>query len=187
MSQVNPTVRQKILEEGKYTCAICQVSALPRLYKDDNGYRVFNEHGQMTKKAITLDHIIPKSKGGTNREINLLILCNKCNCDKNDKDTIEWFQGLNESIQTQLKKKIFDAIKWHNNNGPVSNKVLLKESIKIDHKNIKAILRRFERLIKKKTSVSFIRVLVFCLLIIPLSCFCRIMKLTKQWENFIQK
>lgn len=40
---------------------------------------------ELQESAITLDHFIPRSKGGPNRTSNLRICCNQCNRDKGDK------------------------------------------------------------------------------------------------------
>ena len=34
---------------------------------------------------ITLDHLVPKSDGGTNDESNLVTCCRSCNCSRGDK------------------------------------------------------------------------------------------------------
>jgi 5-methylcytosine-specific restriction endonuclease McrA len=37
-----------------------------------------------TKKDLTLDHVIPKAKGGKSTWINLITACKKCNTQKGD-------------------------------------------------------------------------------------------------------
>lgn len=39
---------------------------------------------------LTVDHIIPKSKGGLDTYSNLETLCRKCNCDKGNKHPEPW-------------------------------------------------------------------------------------------------
>lgn len=41
-------------------------------------------------RYLTIDHIVPKSKGGTNDEANLRVLCNRCNSGKKDLDDEVW-------------------------------------------------------------------------------------------------
>jgi len=40
---------------------------------------------------LTLEHVVPLSKGGTNEPVNLLGACWKCNVSKNNKNWLEWF------------------------------------------------------------------------------------------------
>ena len=47
----------------------------------------FTETG---KRARTLDHMIPLSRGGTNHKINLVLCCSRCNGLKGDQ-TVEEF------------------------------------------------------------------------------------------------
>ena len=42
---------------------------------------------------LTIDHIIPKSKGGTNEKSNIAPACKFCNGSKNNKDLKEWLDG----------------------------------------------------------------------------------------------
>lgn len=37
-----------------------------------------------TRENLTVDHIIPKSRGGNNSFVNLQTLCLKCNAEKKD-------------------------------------------------------------------------------------------------------
>jgi 5-methylcytosine-specific restriction endonuclease McrA len=46
-----------------------------------------------TKKSLTLDHVIPRSKGGNNEWDNLITCCHSCNVLKGDK-SVEEFLNL---------------------------------------------------------------------------------------------
>lgn len=59
-------IRQKILLRDAYTCQECG--------------RVCSR-----KQEATVDHIVPKSKGGTDEPSNLQCLCLPCNSRKGDK------------------------------------------------------------------------------------------------------
>ena len=62
--------RKKIFLRDKNVCQYCQ--------------RVFGG------KSLTIDHIIPKSRGGTSEWDNLVTSCLKCNHKKGDKLLSEW-------------------------------------------------------------------------------------------------
>jgi hypothetical protein len=44
---------------------------------------------------IAFDHILPKSKGGTDSSDNLIAVCKNCNSSKGKKDFLEWFIKTN--------------------------------------------------------------------------------------------
>jgi len=64
--------RHNIFTRDKFTCQYC------------------GQH--LTKKNISIDHIIPKSRGGTNTWNNIVACCRKCNVTKKDKllEEINW-------------------------------------------------------------------------------------------------
>ena len=59
------------------------------LFNRDMRKKLLNENSFCnncnSKEKLTIDHIIPISKGGKNLESNVQILCNKCNMLKKDK------------------------------------------------------------------------------------------------------
>lgn len=71
----NPDKRDKVLEKSNGVCAYC---------KKDLRANHFVPNGERKKKFMTVDHIIPKSKGGSNKLDNLTASCGKCNQDKAD-------------------------------------------------------------------------------------------------------
>lgn len=57
----------------------------------------------MNKKDLTLDHIIPISKGGLSLPENLVVACDRCNTILADK-VFETFEIRREWVQTQIEK-----------------------------------------------------------------------------------
>ena len=59
-------------------------------YRPFEVQKIFERDGAKCKNCgrqdkLTIDHIIPTSKGGTNEEINLQVLCERCNKKKGNK------------------------------------------------------------------------------------------------------
>ena len=51
----------------------------------------------------TIDHKIPVSRGGNNKENNLVLCCKHCNSQKNDKSEEEYIEWLKLNAQKQEK------------------------------------------------------------------------------------
>ena len=45
----------------------------------------------VTPKEVTIDHIFPRIKGGTNEMENIVFACKNCNSSKGDKDMFGWY------------------------------------------------------------------------------------------------
>jgi 5-methylcytosine-specific restriction endonuclease McrA len=80
----------KMLEEQDYKCNNCsaiatEISILysPKLCLFDKFVKAIKNNGAIVR--MTIDHIIPLSKGGCNKRKNLQVLCNECNAKKSDK------------------------------------------------------------------------------------------------------
>ena len=43
------------------------------------------------KSALTIDHVFPRNKGGTNDIDNIIMVCKHCNSSKRDTDLLEWY------------------------------------------------------------------------------------------------
>lgn len=49
----------------------------------------------LTLRTASIDHLIPKAKGGTNDDSNLALSCKKCNTDKEDLLPLEFIMIKN--------------------------------------------------------------------------------------------
>ncbi|MEW6505496.1 MAG: HNH endonuclease [Chloroflexota bacterium] len=80
------TERLKVYERDGWTCLYC-------------GAELSNK-----RRALCLDHVIPYSRGGTNRPQNLATACKQCNAIKGDRTPDEanmvWPEGLGETTNT---------------------------------------------------------------------------------------
>ena len=64
------SARYEVLKRAKFRCELCGVSA--------------------DVKALEADHIVPRSKGGSDDPANLQALCYSCNATKRDKDDADF-------------------------------------------------------------------------------------------------
>lgn len=79
--------RQSIKEHWNYECAYCG--------SEDN---------------LTLDHIIPKIKGGSDSVTNIVCACNECNHSKGHEFWGDWYLKQNFFTTDRLSK----IINWQN-------------------------------------------------------------------------
>lgn len=61
-----PWTKRSVLMRDKHTCAYC------------------------LKKADTIDHLLPKSRGGENTFLNTVACCKRCNSDKDNRTVAEY-------------------------------------------------------------------------------------------------
>ena len=60
--------------------------------------------------VLTLDHVKPHSKGGDNKETNLVTCCRKCNCSRGNRS----LRGFCKSVAVYLNHGIkFETIEKH--------------------------------------------------------------------------
>ena len=83
---VSGTLRYQILKRAKFRCELCGISA--------------------EEKALEVDHILPRSLGGSDDQSNLQSLCYSCNAMKRDKDDTD-FRGMHLRYQHRQKGCVF--------------------------------------------------------------------------------
>lgn len=52
------------------------------------------------KKELTIDHVFPRSKGGTNDMDNIIMVCKHCNSSKGNMDLFEWYSEVRKEWPT---------------------------------------------------------------------------------------
>lgn len=85
-------IRDYLLNKWNHTCAYCGVKDVP----------------------LEIDHIHPRSKGGSNRVSNLTIACHKCNQAKSNKNIEDFLKNkpdILKKILSECKKPLSDAAK----------------------------------------------------------------------------
>ncbi len=85
-------VREYLLEKYKRKCVYCKEG----------------------DKPLQIEHIIPKSRGGTNRVTNLTLACEKCNIKKGNKTALEFgFEKVQEQAKIPLKDAaVVNSTRW---------------------------------------------------------------------------
>lgn len=88
--------RKLILCRDNYTCCYCKKKC--------------------TNKTLTIDHIIPKSKGGINSFTNCITACLECNRKKANKtlDQLGLKLQVNPEVPTKYLSYLPSNIEWHN-------------------------------------------------------------------------
>ncbi len=77
-SPVPTSMRRRVMREENYTCAQCFIKGFERRFPR-GGYGYYTD---IDGVYLSIDHIYPKSLGGTNLRANLRILCTPCNTRK---------------------------------------------------------------------------------------------------------
>jgi diadenosine tetraphosphate (Ap4A) HIT family hydrolase/5-methylcytosine-specific restriction endonuclease McrA len=83
------TQRYEVLKRARYRCELCGVSA--------------------EDKALEVDHILPRNKGGTDDTSNFQALCYSCNATKRDRDDTD-FRGIARLYEDRHNGCIFCEI-----------------------------------------------------------------------------
>ncbi len=71
-----------------------------KVYRRD-GFRCVYCHKRVKAEALTLDHVIPKSRGGTDKMKNLVTACLECNSKKGAMDPKTWVTYLGATSENR--------------------------------------------------------------------------------------
>ena len=111
--KINSEIRKEVYLRDRNTCQICgEQVVLTRNIKNSIDY----------KREASLDHIIPRSKGGKDTLNNLRTVCRSCNSTKKnreDKDELK-FLNLNKGEWTRIHNSILTALARTKLNGEES-------------------------------------------------------------------
>ncbi len=83
---ISGTIRYEVLKAAGFHCELCGISA--------------------DKKALEVDHIVPRNKGGSDALHNLQALCFSCNAMKRDRDSTD-FRAVNATYKHREEGCIF--------------------------------------------------------------------------------
>lgn len=86
---ISGTIRYEVLKRARFRCELCGISA--------------------DEKALEVDHILPRNKGGSDELYNLQALCYSCNAMKRDRDDTD-FREVRESYNKRKKDCVFCEI-----------------------------------------------------------------------------
>ena len=67
--------REAVIKLYGHICYLCGITCV--IYKGQH-------HGYQKANALTIDHILPRSRGGTDAQDNLAVSCAACNNIKDD-------------------------------------------------------------------------------------------------------
>jgi 5-methylcytosine-specific restriction endonuclease McrA len=88
--QENPIVTDQKIYKRPSVIRLLKYIVLPFKKLNPSRDNIFKRDGFMclycnSKRDLTIDHILPKSRGGTNIWENMGTCCTKCNCAKGDR------------------------------------------------------------------------------------------------------
>lgn len=108
--------RQRIIQKYKGLCQMC--------FKQTNTTN-FKDYPE-------LDHIIPRSLGGSNEEANLSLLCNSCNNKRSNKSGEVLINSLVSNLEILSDFEIIRVLDYEVRNGTVTPEMLTNLKIRVN-------------------------------------------------------
>jgi 5-methylcytosine-specific restriction endonuclease McrA len=70
--------------------------------------RVVQTHSVRPDQA-TLDHLVPRSAGGSDKTCNLVIACRECNSKRGNVPVLDWVQGVSQGDRNRARSDALQA------------------------------------------------------------------------------
>lgn len=80
---LHPTTRRRIYERDGWCCVWCSKEVARALFPS----------GDLTRQA-SIDHVVPRARGGTNKHTNLITCCSTCNANRGDRSVPKFAVAL---------------------------------------------------------------------------------------------
>ena len=85
------TARAKHLKRpGRSSSQLCRPTTRARIYARDGHQCVWCLYAPEPGEKLTLDHVVPRKLGGSNRYWNLITACHACNSHRRDMPAAEF-------------------------------------------------------------------------------------------------
>lgn len=90
-----------------YNLHTCSSSEAKRMWKESIKNHWDHECAYCgSTEELTLDHVVPQCKGGSNHITNVICACRKCNSDKAHEDWIIWF--IQQPFFTEARRAMIE-------------------------------------------------------------------------------
>ncbi len=108
--RVPAVTRREVLRRDHYTCQYCG-----------------------STKSLTIDHIIPRSKGGKNTWDNVVAACERCNSRKGDRTLLQAGMSLKSQPKTPMHPAVMFAEEfWRSQNAKKADNILAYDEMHAD-------------------------------------------------------
>lgn len=99
--------RLKVFNKNNGRCSYCNKKLHSKcniILSSDGLYR---KDCKYNTQCFEVEHIVPKSKGGSSKLSNLLPSCAQCNREKGSKTTLQWINHISLRIEEINKERLY--------------------------------------------------------------------------------
>lgn len=62
---------------------------------------------------FSLEHVVPVKFGGRNLKVNIVLICESCNCSKQHFELVYWLQKNKYKLRERIMKRVKEAYDYH--------------------------------------------------------------------------